>query len=377
MKGKNLDLGLLDKNHIAIALETADAAFVKTRTFQQSSAARTTIKVVEPMRTSTTLALLGLALLAGPRQARALVPAPDLPPGTFHEFRITSLTALTVAQQITQPSICTNGNTCLHNEVRVGVSIDFAAGRIAIDARAPEDENGNPVPSGGPGGILFNTQSGPVELHFAPPCENPDGCVGGQALYVGTIDQGGNIAFPSLGLDFELFGVSPISRFRGPMGTGSTTDPADPGIVATGGPLDFATGALHLAGVDFIPAPIVGTTLQLDRIRGTLFPVPIPPVEIGDLLTCQTAISRSRRRRSSRRSSRRCRSASTSCSPARSRRRPAASRRPIASRRRTSSATRMFARAIRSEQSLSRQHRRGLRQPSARRTWSRSRAGSA
>lgn len=47
VKGKNLDLGLLDKNHIAIALETADAAFVKTRTFQQSSAARTTIKVVE------------------------------------------------------------------------------------------------------------------------------------------------------------------------------------------------------------------------------------------------------------------------------------------------------------------------------------------
>ena len=42
-----MDLALLDKNHIAIALETGDAAFVKTRTFQPSSARRTTIKVAE------------------------------------------------------------------------------------------------------------------------------------------------------------------------------------------------------------------------------------------------------------------------------------------------------------------------------------------
>jgi cysteine-rich repeat protein len=235
--------------------------------------------------------LAGLAIFAGPRPASALTPAPDLPPGTFHEFRITSLTALTVAQQITQPAICTNGNVCLHNEIRIGVSIDFAAGRIAIDARAPEDEFGNPVLPNQAGAILFNTQSGPAELKFAPPCENPDGCVGGEALYIGTIDQGGNVAFPSLGLDFELFGVSPISRFRGPMGTGATSDAADPGVIAEGEPLDFATGALHIAGVDFIPAPIVGTTLQLDRIRGTLFPVPIPPVELDDVLHCQTAIS--------------------------------------------------------------------------------------
>jgi hypothetical protein len=47
LKGKNLDLSMLDKNHIAIALETGDAAFVKTRTFQQSGATRTALKVVE------------------------------------------------------------------------------------------------------------------------------------------------------------------------------------------------------------------------------------------------------------------------------------------------------------------------------------------
>jgi cysteine-rich repeat protein len=237
--------------------------------------------------------LAGLAIVTGPRPAPALTPAPDLPSGTFHELRITSLTALTVAQQITQPAVCSNGNACLHDEIRIGVSIDFEAGRIAIDARAPEDESGTPVPPAMAGAILFNTQSGPAELRFAPPCENPDGCVGGEALYIGTIDQGGNVAFPSLGLDFELFGVSPISRFRAPMGTGPSTDPADPGVIAQGEPLDFATGALHLAGVDFIPAPIVGTTLQLNRIRGTLSPVPIPPVEVDDLLRCQTAITKS------------------------------------------------------------------------------------
>ena len=244
------------------------------------------------LRTLCTSLLVGLAAVAGPPPASALTPAPDLPPGTFHELRITSLTTLTVAQQITQPSICTNGNVCLHNEIRVGVSIDFEAGRIAIDARAPEDELGNPVLPFQPGGILFNTQSGPVELRFAEPCENPDGCPIGEALYIGTIDQGGNVAFPSLGVDFELFGVSPISKFRGPMGTGPSSDPADPGVIAQGEPLNFATGALHLAGADFIPAPIVGTVLQVNRIRGTLFPVPIPPVELDDLFDCQTAISK-------------------------------------------------------------------------------------
>jgi hypothetical protein len=48
VKGKRMDLALLDKNHIALALETDEAAFVKTRTFKQSGGAkRTTIKVVE------------------------------------------------------------------------------------------------------------------------------------------------------------------------------------------------------------------------------------------------------------------------------------------------------------------------------------------
>ena len=239
-----------------------------------------------------TVLLAGLATLGVARTAPALTPAPDLPPGTFHELRITSVTALTVAQQITQPSICTNANVCLHNEIRLGVSIDFAAGRIAIDGRTPEDEFGNPVLPNQPGAILFNTQSGPAEMLFAPPCLNPDGGPFGQALYIGTIDQGGNVAFDSLGLDFNLFGVSPVSRFRGPMGTGTTTDPADTTVLATGAPLDFATGAIHLAGIDFIPAPIVGTTLQLDRIRGTLVPIPIPPVAVDELFGCQTAISK-------------------------------------------------------------------------------------
>lgn len=46
-KGKNLDLGLLDKNHISVALETDAAAFVKTRTFKQASKSRRTIKIAE------------------------------------------------------------------------------------------------------------------------------------------------------------------------------------------------------------------------------------------------------------------------------------------------------------------------------------------
>lgn len=47
VKGKRMDLSMLDKDHIAIALETDGAAFVKTRTFQQSNAKRTALKVVE------------------------------------------------------------------------------------------------------------------------------------------------------------------------------------------------------------------------------------------------------------------------------------------------------------------------------------------
>ena len=47
VKGKDVDLTTLDKNHIAVALETDAAAFVKTRTFRQSNAKRTNIKVVE------------------------------------------------------------------------------------------------------------------------------------------------------------------------------------------------------------------------------------------------------------------------------------------------------------------------------------------
>jgi DNA-binding beta-propeller fold protein YncE len=47
VKGKGLDLALLDKNHISVGLETADAAFAKTRTFKQSTASRRSIKVSE------------------------------------------------------------------------------------------------------------------------------------------------------------------------------------------------------------------------------------------------------------------------------------------------------------------------------------------
>jgi hypothetical protein len=46
VKGDGADLELLDKDHIAIALETDEAAFVKTRTFRPN-AKRTNIKVVE------------------------------------------------------------------------------------------------------------------------------------------------------------------------------------------------------------------------------------------------------------------------------------------------------------------------------------------
>jgi cysteine-rich repeat protein len=238
---------------------------------------------------SLTALLLAAAAPAAAHDACASIPA-DLPPGTCHDVRITSMTSLSVAQEFTQRIICSQPNACLHNEVHLLAIIDFDAGTIVIDGRAPTDENGNSVPPGGPGGILAQTLSGPTEMRFAPPCENPDGCVGGEAVYFGTIDQGGNIRFPSLGFDFELFGVSPISRFRASMGTGPSTDPADPAVVAEGIPLDFSTGALQLAGVDFIPAPVVGTILQVNRVNGSIFPVPIPPADRDDLVRCQDAI---------------------------------------------------------------------------------------
>ena len=37
VKGKGVDLSTLDKNHITLAVEIGDDAFVKTRTFEQNS----------------------------------------------------------------------------------------------------------------------------------------------------------------------------------------------------------------------------------------------------------------------------------------------------------------------------------------------------
>jgi cysteine-rich repeat protein len=212
--------------------------------------------------------------------------------GTAHELRITSLTSLTVAQQITQPAVCSNAAVCLQNELHLPVVIDFGTGQIAIDATAPTDESSNPVPPGGPGGVLFQTQAGPAELRFAPPCENPDGCVGGTPIYIGTIDDAGNVSFPSIGLDFELFGVSPVSMFDGAMGTGSFTDPSDPAVVAQGTPLDFATGDIVLAGIQFVPAPIVGNVLQLNKITGRIVPPPVPPLAARTLRRCQATLGK-------------------------------------------------------------------------------------
>ncbi len=81
-----------------------------------------------------------LAIFAGPRPGAALSPAPDLPPGTFHELRITSLTALTVAQQITQPAICGNGNACLHNEIRIAVNREKINEQSVIGAHLSTDD---------------------------------------------------------------------------------------------------------------------------------------------------------------------------------------------------------------------------------------------
>lgn len=212
--------------------------------------------------------------------------------GTFHELRVSSITSFTVAQQLTQPAVCSVPSICLHNEIHLPVVINFGTGEIAIDATAPADENQNPIPPGGPGGILFNTQAGPAELILVPPCENPDGCVGGTSIYLGTIDDQGNIRFPSIGLNFELFGVEPIAKFDAPMGTGTSTDPSDPSVVAEGSALDFATGAVTLRGIQVVPSPIIGDALQLNTIRGTIVPVPVPPLPSRLLLSCQGAIQR-------------------------------------------------------------------------------------
>jgi len=234
-------------------------------------------------------------LLCAASTARGHEPGEDneLPDGgTVHEFRVTTINSFTVAQQLTQPAVCGNPNVCLHNEIHLPMVINFQTGEIAIDATAPEDENETPVPPGGPGGILFNTQSGPAELVLAPPCENPDGCVGGTSIYLGTIDELGNIRFPSIGMNFELFGVSPIAMFDAPMGTGMSTDNSDPGVIAQGVPLDFATGAVTLRGVQLVPSPIIGNALQLNTIAGTIFPVPVPPIATRTLLKCQKALGK-------------------------------------------------------------------------------------
>jgi hypothetical protein len=48
VQGRNLDLGALDKNHITVAVEVGDDAFVRTRTFRQPrSGQRTVVKVSE------------------------------------------------------------------------------------------------------------------------------------------------------------------------------------------------------------------------------------------------------------------------------------------------------------------------------------------
>jgi flagellar basal body rod protein FlgF len=46
IKGRNADLSVLDKNHITVALEVGDDAFVRTRTFR-ANAMRTALAVSE------------------------------------------------------------------------------------------------------------------------------------------------------------------------------------------------------------------------------------------------------------------------------------------------------------------------------------------
>jgi hypothetical protein len=47
LKGSGVDLELLDKNHVTVALELGDEAFVRTRTFTQGTPARRSISVRE------------------------------------------------------------------------------------------------------------------------------------------------------------------------------------------------------------------------------------------------------------------------------------------------------------------------------------------
>ncbi|MCW5893339.1 MAG: CHRD domain-containing protein [bacterium] len=203
-----------------------------------------------------------------------------------HVLRINSLLSLSVQNNA---AICATAN-CLQREIRLPVTIDFAAGKIVIDARNPVNQNNVPVPPGGPGGILFSTQAGPAEVRFAEPCLNPDGCPRGIPIYEGTIDGDGNIRFPSLGMDFEVFGALPIIKFRAPMGTGRSIDLSDPNSIAEGVPLDFATGRVVLAGIQLTNAPVVGSVLQHNRITGFIEPPPTPPIAGRALLGCQKAI---------------------------------------------------------------------------------------
>jgi hypothetical protein len=135
--------------------------------------------------------IVGLAILAAPRPAAALSPAPDLPPGSFHELRITSLTALTVAQQITQPSICSNGNVCLHNEIRRQHRF---RGRPDRDRRARAGGQGNPVlPTHAK--ASSSAQSGPADAVCAAGEKRRR--VGG-GPHIGTIDQGNASSSPGI-----------------------------------------------------------------------------------------------------------------------------------------------------------------------------------
>jgi len=240
------------------------------------------------MKGATYTAILLALLLAGVGSS-ALAHEPgasnELPGiGTVHELRITSLTSLTVAQQVNTRIICPNPGACLQDEIHLPLEIDFATGFFGIDATEPEDEN--EVVSR----ILFNTQSGPGELFLDPPCADPDGCVGGTSVYLGTIDDAGNVFFDSISLSFDVFGLSPVAMFNGPMSTGTLTDSADPSVEAIGSPIDFNTGEITLTGIQIVDAPVVGTILQLNKIVAQIVPVPVPPVPSKNLLKCQKKI---------------------------------------------------------------------------------------
>ncbi len=239
------------------------------------------------LNTAAILLVSGLTWAHSPALAHVSGGEVELPEGgTLHELRITRISAFTVAQGITQPAVCGSTFACFQDEIHLPVVIDFSTGEIAIDATEILDENEAVVR------MLFNTQSGPAELTFEPPCVNPDGCAGGTPIYLGTIDTAGNISFPSIGLSFDLFGFSPVTAFTASMGTGTTVDPADVGTEAQGEPLDFTTGNVVLEGVEFLPAPVVGTILQVNRIEAQIIPVPVPPVASRTLLRCQKKIQK-------------------------------------------------------------------------------------